>query len=49
MERLNLNTIRDIVYRLRRGQSERGIAKDLGRSRHTAPALSLSCSGEGIS
>lgn len=35
MERLNLNTISDIVYRLRRGQSERGIAKDLGHSRHT--------------
>lgn len=35
MERLNLNSICDIVYRLRRGQSERGIAKDLGHSRHT--------------
>lgn len=30
MARLNLNSICDIVYRLRRGQSERGIAKDLG-------------------
>jgi len=35
MERLNLNSICDIVYRLRRGQSERAIAKDLGHSRHT--------------
>lgn len=35
MERLNLNTICDIVYRLRQGQSERAIAKDLGHSRHT--------------
>jgi len=35
MERLNLNSICDIVYRLRRGQSERGIAKDLGHCRHT--------------
>jgi len=35
MERLNLNSISDIVYRLRRGQSERAIAKDLGHSRHT--------------
>ena len=35
MERLNLNSICDIVYRLRRGQSERGIARDLGHSRHT--------------
>ena len=35
MERLNLNSISDIVYRLRRGQSERAIAKDLGYSRQT--------------
>jgi len=35
MERLNLNTIACVVYRLRRGQSERAIAKDLGHSRHT--------------
>jgi predicted transcriptional regulator len=35
MERLNLNSISDIVYRLRRGQSERAIAKDLGHSRNT--------------
>ena len=35
MERLNLNSISEIVYRLRRGQSERAIAKDLGHSRHT--------------
>jgi transposase len=35
MERLNLNSISDIVYRLRRGQSERAIAKDVGHSRNT--------------
>ena len=35
MERLNLNSICDIVYRLRRGQSERAIAKDLGCCRLT--------------
>ena len=34
MERLSLNSICDIVYRLRRGQSERAIAKDMGHSRH---------------
>jgi transposase len=35
MERLNVNTIVDIVYRLRSGQSERAIERDLGHSRHT--------------
>lgn len=35
MERLNVNIIVDIVYRLRCGQSERAIERDLGHSRHT--------------
>ncbi len=35
MERLLVNQIRDIVYRLRQGQSERQIALDLRVSRHT--------------
>lgn len=35
MERLHVNRICDIVHRLRRGQSERAIAMDLGHSRHT--------------
>ncbi len=35
MERLNVNTILDIVYRLRQGQSERAIERDLSHSRHT--------------
>jgi transposase len=35
MERLNVHTILDIVYRLRQGQSERAIERDLGHSRHT--------------
>ncbi len=35
MERLNVNIIQDIVYRLRCGQSERAIERDLGHSRHT--------------
>jgi len=32
MERLHVNQVRDIVYRLRQGQSERRIAADLGMS-----------------
>ncbi len=35
MERLQLDRICDIIYRLRRGQLERAIAKDLGHSRNT--------------
>ncbi|MBI4332319.1 MAG: IS21 family transposase [Chloroflexi bacterium] len=35
MERLHVNHVRDIVYRLRRGQSERQIAADLRASRVT--------------
>lgn len=35
MEQLNLNTICDIIYRLRQGQSQRAIERDLGHSRHT--------------
>jgi len=35
MERLKVNTILDIVYRLRRGQPERAMERDLGHSRHT--------------
>jgi transposase len=35
MERLNLNTICDIIYRLRQGQTQRAIERDLGHSRHT--------------
>jgi transposase len=35
MERLSVHLIVDIVYRLRRGQSVRGICRDLGHSRVT--------------
>lgn len=35
MERLDVKQIRDIVYRLRQGQSERQIARDVGMSRVT--------------
>ncbi len=35
MERLRMQLIQDIVYRLRKGQSERAIARSLGHSRMT--------------
>ena len=35
MERLRMDLVQDIVYRLRSGQSERAIARDLGHSRIT--------------
>ena len=35
MERLHVNQVRDIVYRLRQGETERQIALDLRVSRHT--------------
>ena len=35
MERLTMHQIRDVIYRLRQGESDRQIAKDLRLSRHT--------------
>src|SRR4030042_394242 len=35
MERLHMNYLRDLIYRLRAGESERRIAADLGLSRPT--------------
>jgi transposase len=35
MERLHMNFLRDLVHRLRSGQSERGIARDLSIARET--------------
>ena len=35
MERLHMNYLRDIIYRLRKGESERRIAQDLDLSRPT--------------
>lgn len=35
MERLHMNYLRDVIYRIRSGQSDRGIAKDLKLSRTT--------------
>ncbi len=35
MERLHMNHLRELIYRLRAGESQRRIAKDLGLSRTT--------------
>jgi transposase len=35
MERLHMYQIRDLIYRLRQGESDRRVARDLGLSRHT--------------
>jgi hypothetical protein len=35
MERIHMNHLLDLIYRLRAGESERRIAKDLGLSRPT--------------
>jgi transposase len=35
MERIHMNLYKEIIYRLRAGESERGIARDLGLSRPT--------------
>jgi transposase len=35
MERLHVNQVRDVIYRLRQGESQRQIAQDLQMSRHT--------------
>jgi transposase len=35
MERLHMYQIRDLIYRLRLGESDRQVARDLGLSRHT--------------
>ena len=35
MERLHVNHIRDIIHRLRQGESQRQVARDLGVSRDT--------------
>jgi hypothetical protein len=37
MERLTLREITDIIFRLRKGQSERAIARDLNYHRVTIP------------
>jgi transposase len=41
MERLAMHAIRDVIYRLRQGESERQIARDLHLSRHTVQKYRL--------
>lgn len=47
MERIHMNYIRDIVYRLRQGQSEREIARDVGISRPTVHKYKIMAEKEG--
>ena len=35
MERLHVNVLRDLIHRLRQGESQRAVARDLGLSRLT--------------
>ena len=48
MERIHMNYIRDILYRLRSGQSERAIAIDLGISRPTVHKYKVTAEKEGF-
>jgi transposase len=48
MERIHLNYYTDIIYRLRSGESERQIAKDLGLSRPTVHKYHLKAQAEGL-
>jgi transposase len=47
MERLHVNQVRDIVYRLRQGETERQIALDLRVSRHTVARYRELANGAG--
>jgi transposase len=48
MERIHMNYIKDILYRLRNGQSERAIARDLGISRPTVHKYKIMAEEEGF-
>jgi transposase len=48
MERIHMNYIKDILHRLRCGQSERQIAKDLGLSRPTVHKYKVMAEEEGF-
>lgn len=48
MERIHVNYYTDIIYRLRAGESERQIAKDLGLSRPTIHKYHLKAQTEGL-
>lgn len=47
MERIHMNYLRDLIYRLRSGDSERRIAQDLGVSRPTVHKYKLWAEAEG--
>jgi hypothetical protein len=49
MERVHMNHMRDLIYRVRSGQSDRGIAKDLGLSRDTVLTADMFDSDSGLS
>lgn len=48
MERIHVNYIKDVLYRLRCGQSERQIARDLGLSRPTVHKYRVMAKKEGL-
>jgi transposase len=47
MERLHMNYLRDVIYRLRCGESERRIARDVGISRITVAKYRVWAAGQG--
>lgn len=48
MERIHMNYLRDIIYRLRSGESERQISRDLGISRPTVHKYKLMAALQGF-
>lgn len=48
MERLHMNVLLEVVSRLRRGQSVRGVARDLGLCRNTVKKYRDECLAEGF-
>lgn len=48
MERIHMNYLRDIIYRLRSGESERQISRDLGISRPTVHKYKLMAEMQGF-
>ena len=48
MERLNMHYLRDLIYRLRAGESERRVARDLGLSRGTVHKYRLWADEKGL-
>ena len=47
MERIHMNIYKEIIYRLRAGESERSISRDLGISRPTVHKYRIRAEGEG--